>query len=218
MRPSFFALPVIVEPSTGPQGIQGPAGPQGVTTAGPQGPQGAVGVGPQGPQGVATAGPQGPQGAPNTGPQGAQGPQGTAGVVPPFPEARVVITSVLNNPPAPWSITAGEGLVQRSGSVVGLIVTYNIDGGAVNYTLQQPIAFDFVLPKATFGTPVPLVGTTLTNFPVYQVVIGGPSSGSVVLQSQDATTVTYRALININTTLVAGQAYDVLFNCTWYTQ
>lgn len=47
---------------TGPQGVQGPAGPPG-----PQGEQGPVG--PQGPQGE-----QGP-----AGPQGPQGPQGSAG-------------------------------------------------------------------------------------------------------------------------------------------
>ena len=68
----------------GPQGLQGPAGPQGEQGAqGPAGPQGEQGIaGPDGHQGetglTGPEGPQGPQGFP--GPQGPPGPQGQPGL------------------------------------------------------------------------------------------------------------------------------------------
>jgi hypothetical protein len=61
---------------TGPQGVPGPTGPQGIP--GPQGVQGEIGpIGPTGPQGAqGEIGPIGP-----AGPQGIQGPQGVPGPV-----------------------------------------------------------------------------------------------------------------------------------------
>ena len=80
------------QPTSGPKGDQGPAGPQGAKgDQGPPGPQGAKGEqgipGPQGPQGAAgdagpagAQGPKGDQGIPGPqGPQGAQGDQGPPG-------------------------------------------------------------------------------------------------------------------------------------------
>jgi Collagen triple helix repeat (20 copies) len=63
------------QPTSGPKGDQGPAGPQGAKgDQGPPGPQGAKGE-----QGI--PGPQGPQGAAgDAGPAGAQGPKGDQGI------------------------------------------------------------------------------------------------------------------------------------------
>lgn len=213
----YLAVPSGVQSIAGPQGVPGPAGPQGDPTVGTQGPQGATGIGPQGPQGIPTVGTQGFQGAAGVGPQGTQGPQGVPGVVPPFAENSVVPVSVLNNPPAPWLITAGAARVTRAGSIVGLVAIYVIRG-TTQYALLAPISFDFVLPKATFGTPVPIIGTTLSNFQVFIRTIGTPSDGVATLLSQDATTVTYRISVSISTTLLDNIDYGVELNCAWYTQ
>jgi hypothetical protein len=109
---------------TGPQGIQGvagpvgPTGPQGIQgvagATGPQGEQGPAGadgaigaVGPTGPQGAAGAngavgatGPQGPQGA--TGPQGAAGANGAVGAT---------------GPQGPQGATGPQGVAGINGAV-----------------------------------------------------------------------------------------------------
>lgn len=213
----FLAVPVGVSAITGPQGVPGPAGPQGIPTVGTQGPQGATGVGPQGPQGVTNVGSQGPQGAVGVGPQGNQGPQGAAGSVPPFAEAAVKPVAVLNNPPAPWLITVDGVRVTRAGSLVGFVAICTIRG-TTPYALPAPISFDFVLPKATFGTPLPTTGTTLSNFVAYVSTNSTPSDGEAILLSQDATTVTYRMSASIDSSLLANVSVLVEFNCTWYTQ
>jgi hypothetical protein len=91
---SFFSIVMMLavagcgQPTPGPAGPQGPAGPPGAQ--GPQGPAGSAGAqGPQGPAGTAGAqGPQGPAGP--AGPPGAKGDAGSKGD--PGPTALRVVT------------------------------------------------------------------------------------------------------------------------------
>lgn len=236
---SFVAVPVVLQPTVGPQGAPGQAGPQGVPTLGTQGPQGATGVGPrgfqgassvgtQGPQGSNTIGPQGAQGATNVGPQGAQGttsapgpqgnvgPQGANGSGTPAPQVTVVPTVTVSNPPL-WTIGVQGFRATRVASIVSFQATCSITG-PTPYAPGVPVALNFVLPKATFGTPLPITGAVLSNFLASMPVNAGKTNAAVTILSQDATTVTYQATFTTDTVLAASTPYDLEFNCTWYTQ
>lgn len=204
----------------GPQGVPGVGtqGSQGIPGVGTQGPQGATGVGTQGPQGFPGVGIQGPQGAPGSGPQGAQGPQGATGTSFSTPQATDVPVFTLVQAPVDWAILAQLGRVTRVGSIVSLQTSIDIQGTAP-YT-DPTVIFEFVLPKATFGTPSNLTGSVVTNG-IHAYVYSTTTvqaEASILLQSQDATTVTYRYVGSITPPLLANTSHAFRYNCTWCSQ
>lgn len=225
----LLAVRANLNSTTGPQGVpgapgpQGPPGvgiqgPQGMTVVGSQGTQGVPGVGSQGPQGAPGIGTQGPQGSPGVGTQGNQGPQGIAGASPPaLPEATATPTMTLIQPSVTWSITQQGSRVTRLGSIVTLQTFFVLQGSTIFNGTE--VIVEFVLPKATFGTPVPLnsPGNVLTN----NVYSFGDSTltlkeASVILQSQDATNVTYRYIPTVTPPMSNGSPFQFRFNCNWY--
>ena len=200
--------------ASGPQGPPGAAGPQGLPGIGIQGPQGPTGVGTQGFQGVPGVGVQGPQGATAVGAQGSQGPQGVAGTSPAaIVDGTATPTLTLIQPAADWSITQQGCRITRIGSIAALQSEFVIEGTTIyNGTT---IEVEFVALKADVGTPIPLdsPGNILTNG---RGTID--DEASVVLQSQDATTVTYRCILTITPPLAANTPFTFGFSGTWYTQ
>lgn len=205
--------------AAGPQGVPGAPGPQGPPGIGLQGPQGQPGAGTQGPQGDPGVGTQGPQGATGIGTQGSQGPQGVVGTSPaPIVESTTTPTLTLVQPDPDWAITQQGSRVTRVASIASLQTQFVVEGTTIyNGTT---VVVDFVLPKATFGTPVPLnsPGNVLTNGNHYDVSGTNLNEASVILQSQDATTVTYRYTATIVPPLAANTPYTFGFNGSWYTQ
>lgn len=132
------------------EGPVGPMGPPGLTgSQGAPGPMGSQGpAGPQGSQGI--AGPQGQQGL--EGPQGEQGPPGTTSII--IGSFSVQPPSALpsngffpanwdrtGNPPAPYQMSLGQGLVDTRTTNVWTYVSTTIDSsGWINLgsTVQGP--------------------------------------------------------------------------------
>lgn len=210
----LLAVRADLNSAAGPQGVPGAPGPQGPPGIGIQGPQGAAGVGTQGPQGAPGVGTQGPQGAPGVGTQGSQGPQGVAGTSPaPVAEATATPTQTLVLPDPTWAITQQGSRVTRAGSIASFQTQFVLEGTTI-YNGSSVIV-DFVLPKATFGTPVPLnsPGNILTNGSCTP-----NNEAIVILQAQDATTVTYRYVATITPPLAANTPVTFGFDGAWYTQ
>lgn len=200
----------------GPPGAPGPQGPIGLSVAGPQG---FPGSGVQGSQGNPGANLPGPQGDVGVGTQGSAGPQGFAGASPdgtPTATATPVATLGLVTG---WAILEQFHRVTRTGSTVAYQTRFTIRGPS-NYDLAQLAYMEFVLPKATFGSPIPVPnpGNQITYGSAS--VNGGAFSclGYVVLSTETPTDFTYQCFYSEGGILPANTDVVFEFNCVWFTQ
>lgn len=218
----LLAVPFGTIPSVGPQGPPGVQGPQGPFGVGNQGPQGSTGLSLPGPQGSVGLGVQGPQGSVGAGSQGPTGQQGEAGDSPVGPISATATPVAILRPSAAnptWAFVEQFHRVTRIGGLVSYQTRFTVNG-QTNYNLGSVLGMDFVLPKATFGTPIfpNTPDTTLTNGAGYVSATLTPTRTSVGLMSQTATDCTYRCFNVGGGTLPANTDIDFEFTCTWFTQ
>lgn len=218
----LLAVPFGTIPSVGPQGppgVQGPQGPFGAGVAGPQGSPGSSLPGPQGNIGVGTQGPQGFVGAGIQGPAGPQGQVGTSPAATISATATPTATLGFFGSEPTWGILSQFHRVTRTGGIVSYQTRFTVRG-QTNVDLAQVLYMEFVLPKATFGTPV-LVnppGTFLTIGAGYFSTPLTATSASVSLESQTVTDCTYRCFFIDGGILPANTDILFEFTCTWFTQ